>query len=122
VGLGDELLQLVPIDRDVQVDAHPTTMADVWRPEEPDRIGLDQAFLAAGRRGQPDGEPVVVVMVRRRRKRAGTDEPGRLAVAQPLGDVGQRFADRAEPGDGRRIARPPDRAVVIRSSQPSPRN
>jgi hypothetical protein len=69
-------------------------MTDVWRAEEPIGRGLDKRLLHAKRRGQPCPSPVVVVTVRRGDELARPDEPAGLAVAQPLGRLGQREAER----------------------------
>ena len=48
VGVGDQLGDLVPVDRDVEVDAEPAAVADVRRPEEPLGVGGDQRLLVPG--------------------------------------------------------------------------
>ena len=85
----EESVQLVPVDRDVQVHPDPAAVPDVRRAEESLGGGLDERVLDTVRRGEPERAPVVVVAVRRRRELAATGrEPGSLAVAQPLGDPG----------------------------------
>jgi hypothetical protein len=63
-------------------------MADVRRPEEPSRVGLDQRLLEPERSGQPGRSPVVMVSIRRCDELAGADEPACLTVAQALGRLG----------------------------------
>ena len=81
-------------------------MADVRRPEEPSRVAFDQRLLRTGWRGEPGGAPIVVVAVGGRHELALADEPARLAVAQPLGRLREREAERPEPRVriGRQIA------------------
>ena len=98
VGVGDDLGDLVPVHLVVvEPDAEPAATADVRRPEEPVRAGGDQRLLRAGRGGAPEPDPVVVVVVGVGHEDLA-HEPGRLAVAGLLGDLGQGQAERAQPG------------------------
>jgi hypothetical protein len=95
-GIGDEPGDLVPVHRDVEPDAEPASMADVWRDEEPIRSAGDERILDAVGRRAPETEPIVVVMVGIRYEDALViDEPGRLAVAQALGRARQGEAKAA---------------------------
>ena len=46
-----------------EFDTHPTSMADVGRPEEGIGVVFDEDGLETGRDGQPDGDTAVVVVV-----------------------------------------------------------
>jgi hypothetical protein len=78
-------------------------MPDVGRHEVASRIGVHEEIACAGRRGAPERDTVVVVVVGKRGEASlATVEPGRLAVTEPLFDLGPRetqaphsFEDRA---------------------------
>src|SRR5439155_1452627 len=76
----------------------PAAVAHVWRDEESLGIGVDEELLVAGRRGTPDREAAVaVVVVDERHERAlVADEPGGRAVAGALARLRQREADRPQ--------------------------
>ena len=85
VGIRDDLGDLGPVDGHVEVDAEPAAAADVRRPEVVLRGRRDERLLDPGWRCAPEPEPVVVMVVGVRDERLLVpDEPGRLAVAQPL--------------------------------------
>ena len=72
-------------------------MAHVGRTEEALGALGDEHLLGAVRGRAPEGQAVVVVMVGVVREGLlALDEPGRLAVAEPLGRLGQGEADLAE--------------------------
>ena len=96
VGCLDDLGDVVPVLLDVEVHPDPAAAADVRRPEEPARIQRDPVLLRALRRGRPERHPVVVVPVGERDELL-PDEPGRLAVAEPLGHARQGQAQVANP-------------------------
>ena len=83
----------------VEPDAEPAPMADIRRHEEPFRIGLDEHRLHARRRGAPDGEAAVAVVVGQHHQEGAflADEERRRAVAQTLAGLGQREADLTDP-------------------------
>ncbi len=98
MSVGQELLELGPVDWHVDVHAHPAAMTDVRRPEEPVRRRFDERLLGERRGRDPEGAAIVVMPVRRGRELAAVGrEPGSLAVAQPFRD----------PGDGQARCRDP---------------
>jgi hypothetical protein len=104
VGVVDESIQLVPVDGDVEIHADPPAVPDVRRAEEALRRALDEHLLDALRGGEPERPSIVVMAVRGGRELATVGrEPGRLAVAQPLGDPWMRQT--ADPDTGVRIGR-----------------
>ena len=75
----------VPVHGHVEVDAEPAPDADVGRAKESLRVRGDEGLLGALRRGAPERQAVVVVVVREGRKGLlALDEPGRLAVGEAL--------------------------------------
>ena len=98
IGVLDDVGDLVPVDvRHVEVDAEPAATADVRRAEEALGLPIDVLGLRTRRRRAPEPEPVVVVVVAHVEERLlATDEPRRLAVAQPLRHLGQVHAQRAQ--------------------------
>ncbi len=69
-----------------QVYAQPPAMTHIRRPEEPFRLGLDEVGLDPVRRGAPDGQPAVAMMVGQKHDEAPlvADEERRPAVARAL--------------------------------------
>src|SRR5689334_15764300 len=63
VRVADNYLQFVPILRYVEVHAEPAARANVGRPEEAIRRGSDKPRLRIHRRGAPEREPVVVMVI-----------------------------------------------------------
>ena len=103
VGVGADLRHLVPVRVDIEAHAEPAPLADVGRPEEPLRLLLDQLGLDAGRRGAPDGQPAVLVVVveEHDERLLAPNEEGRRAVARPLGDLREVQADAPDVGQRR---------------------
>ncbi len=101
VGVEDQVCDLVPVLRDVKVDAEPAAVADVPRAEEPPVIGADEDFLRAGRGRAPEGDAVVVMVVGGGHEGLlALHEPRWLAVGETLRDVGEREAQPAEGFEG----------------------
>jgi len=94
--VADERRELVPVDRDVEVHAQPPTVTHVWRPEEALWSRGDQRFLGTGWCRQPRGTTVVVMPIRRIDELPRPDEPARLTMADALGRIRERQADRPE--------------------------
>ncbi len=91
---------LGPVGVDVQADANPPPATDVGRPEEPERLGVHQFLLYPRRRRAPQVRKLVAVMSVPPEHDEGAlapDEPGRGAVARPLGYLGQAQTDGSEP-------------------------
>jgi hypothetical protein len=100
VGVLAELGDLGPVGVAVEADADPAAAADVGRPEEALRVGRGELLLRPRWRRAPQVRELVVVMAVGPERREGAfaaDEPGRRAMAGPLGDLGQGQADHAEP-------------------------
>ena len=77
----------------VEPDAEPAAMTHVRRHEEPLRIGLDEHRLHSRRRGAPEREPTVTVMVRQHhdeRTLAANEERGVESIGKDDRDVAAR--------------------------------
>src|SRR5690606_2255143 len=95
-----QLGDLVPVRLAVQPYPDPAAAPDVRRAEVPLRRGGDQRLLRAGRRRADQVREVVLVVAvlpEAGERDPVTDEPGRRAVAGPLGDLGKGQADRSDP-------------------------
>ena len=93
----DQVRDDVPVDLDVEVHAEPAAVADVGRAEVALRRLGDQRLLHVGARRAPEGHAVVVMLVREHHEGLlAADEPGRFAVAQAFGHLGQRQAEAAQ--------------------------
>lgn len=90
IGVDDDGLDAVPVDRDVEIAADPASPAHIGRHEETIRVGLDQHPLNPVRGSTPACETIVVMVVGVGDELSlPTDEPGRLAMADPLLDFRQ---------------------------------
>jgi hypothetical protein len=99
VGVLDDLGDLVPVDRHVEVHAEPAAATDVRRHEKPLGIRRDHRPLHAGRRRARERQSIVVVVIGVRDERLlAPNEPRGLAVAQPLGGLREREADASQRG------------------------
>src|SRR6185437_7602057 len=66
-----------------KLDTDPSTHTHVRRPEKYFRRGMNEHFLQPRRRGYPDGDvAVVMVIVRKHRKHLFADKECRLAVRE----------------------------------------
>src|SRR5438067_6480731 len=63
VGIGDDLRDLVPAYLPVQPHADPAAKADIRRHEEPLRRHSLQRLLLPRRRGAPERQPAILVMI-----------------------------------------------------------
>ena len=100
VGVDDDRFHVVPVDSDVEIAPDPTSSPDIGRHEEAIGVGFDQHPLNSVGGGTPAGETVVVMVVGVGDELSlPTDEPGRLAMADPLLDFRQRQTDLAQPGE-----------------------
>ncbi len=105
-----QLGDLGPVHVAVEPDADPPTAAHVRRPEEPAGLGRHELVLGPGQARAPQMRKVIRVVAprpQRHKRLLVPDEPGRRAVAGPLGDLRQREADRPEfPGQigGHRVS------------------
>ena len=75
VRIADEIGNEGPVRTVVNADTQPSTAADIRRPEEVVRIGIDESFLGARRRGAPERDLVVVVMISVGDEQALANEP-----------------------------------------------
>jgi len=100
VGVGDDRFHVVPVDKDVEIAPDPTSSTHIGGHEETIRVGLDQHPLNPVGGGTPAGETIVVMVVGVSDELSlATDEPGRLAMADPLLDFRQGETDLAQPGE-----------------------
>src|SRR5437870_1076489 len=103
-------------------------MADVGGHVEALGLLVDELRLHPGRRRTPQSQNAVAVMivVERHERQLGGDEPRGCTVAQSLGGLRQRQADRAHAferclaGHAARLGFHPWPATVMRSSSTSP--
>src|SRR5439155_3573974 len=93
----------VPFDIDIEPHAEPPARSDVRRAVEPRGVLLDHRLLHTERRWRPEADDAVVVMIVREHAEDLAAEPRRFAVAQLLGRLGKRQANRPQPLD--RVAR-----------------
>src|SRR5690606_2792257 len=97
VGLGEQPLEFAGADVSVEVDAQPAAVPHVRWPEVGAGVRSDERLLRARRRGAPHVRPphVVMTLVVGGELLLPTHEPGRMAVAEALLDLGERQADSA---------------------------
>ncbi len=96
MGCVNDLGDVVPVLLDVEVHPDPPSSAHIGWPEEPHGIECEPVLLGTIRSGRPERDPVVVVPVGERDELLA-HEPGRLAVADPLGRAGEGQAQVAKP-------------------------
>ncbi len=98
VGILDQFRHGGPVERHIEPDADPAPAAHIGRDKENVRVLGDQLRLRAGRGGAPERQPVIVMVIGEADEGLlAAHEPGRLAMAEPLGCLRQRQADPAQP-------------------------
>src|SRR4051795_3018759 len=104
VGILDRPRDLVPVQPAVQPYPDPAAVAHVGRAEVVLGLGAHERVLHPLRRGAPQRQPSVVVMVvvEHHERLYVAHEEGRLAVREALGDLGEGEADRADALERRR--------------------
>jgi hypothetical protein len=101
VGIFDYLGDLLPVHRDIEVDAEPATMTYIRRSEEASRFRLDPGLLDSCRGGAPESEAIVVMVIGVADEHfLVSDEPGRLAMTESLVGLGEPETKGAQNREG----------------------
>ena len=79
-----------------QTPSHPRWPTYGGRKKRAGSVSMKSSWTRSRRRG-PEGDPVVVVMIRVHDERLPADEPRRFAMAESLGHIGQGRAQGAKP-------------------------